>query len=61
MKILKIYLKNWYLLVTLFISIYFIFFDDLNTGLWGIGFFLLLSARLFYFIHKRKGQDIPFN
>lgn len=36
MKILKNYLNNWYLILILLISTYFIFFDNLSTGLWGI-------------------------
>lgn len=56
MRIMRIYLDNWYLLIILLISTYFIFFDDLPTGLWGIVLFILLSIRMFYILYKIKNK-----
>ena len=53
---MRIYLDNWYLLIILLISTYFIFFDDLSTGLWGIVLFTLLSIRMFYILYKIKNK-----
>ncbi len=53
---MRIYLDNWYLLIILLISTYFIFFDDLRTGLWGIVMFTLLSIRIFFILYKNKNK-----